>query len=558
MPVPPSSFQFFSPELGQRLSAFHQQLFNACTQGVEHQAQLAGRDLLQIRQQLDASLDSDAGTALREEIHRYIQALFQARLPKEWKALAKPAALQVDKLKGSRVSPRQRRIRVCIKSLLALAFGFDDEGRQAFNARLKSLPWLDSTAVDFGLYRQAPCTACNHSAQLHVASDTLWVLTCSTCGHTHRNSAEFDCPCSGCSALRLTFAGNLRQALLDQEPNTLARYQQWASALQSLHPPFPSLLQMQRDHEFNKNGLGKNLRAILQVRPTSLDDLQDCITRYCHSNRDRPLQVYQEAVDKCLIYVRTNKVAFPASTLHDLMLQMQNFQVDFIADEEHRRCGGGWFSASNDERAGFPATIAHLLLRADLAELAAALRLSRSSIALRFTCSRFHASQLHLWYSDERDCRNTLLKLAVAPRPVEESCANPFFLDNPAPPAASSRPGGACTLKAANLFHSTAAHDACQRLERLYPHCRVIPNRLLRQVIGFDAMETLTAGFSAQEQGYLHACELDFCVFTAHGELVHVEEVQRGDHHNQAEWVEKDRLKRRALALIGLQLQEHC
>lgn len=555
MSVPTSSFQFFSPELGQQLSAAHQHLFNACAHGAEQYAQVAEQDLLEVRQQLDASLDSDAGTALRQEAHRYIEALRQATLPKEWKALAKPAALQVEKLKGSRVSPRQRRIRVCIKTLLALAFGVDDDGQQAFSARLKSLPWLDSTAVDFGLYRQVPCTACNQPAQLHITSTTRWILTCSACGHSHRKGAEFDCPCDGCGALRLQFAGKLRQALLDQEPATLTRHRLWASALESLEAPFPSRLQMQRDHEFNKNGLGKNLRAILQVRPTSLADLEDCITRYCNSSRDRPLLVHQEAVDKCLIYVRTNKVATPVTTLHDLMLQMQNFQVDFIAGNDHR-CGGGWINANNDERAGYAATIAHLLLRAELAELAAAVRLSPSNIALRFNCSRHHASQFHLWYSDRRYCEDTLLELSIPARRIEESCANPFFLECPAPPAPPALARQADTLKAKNLFNSSAELDACQRLERLYPQCRVIPNRLLRQLIGFDAHEALKAGFTPQQQRYLHACELDLCVFDAHGELLHVEEVQRGDHHNAPEWVEKDRLKRQALALIGVQLQE--
>lgn len=555
MPVPTSSFHFFNPELGQRLNAAHQQLFGACSQGVEQHTRLAEQDLLQIRQQLDATLDSDAGIALREETHRYIEALRQAPLPKDWKTLAKPAALLVEKLKGSRVSPRQRRIRVCIKSLMALAFGLDDQGQQAFNARLKSLPWLDSTAVDFGLRRQACCTACNNLAELHVASDTHWVLTCSACGHSHCNSAEFDCRCSGCNTLRLEFAASLRQALLDQQPETLSRHQHWAASLERLQTPFPSELQMQRDHEFNKNGLGKNLRAILQVRPTSLADLEDCIERYCNSSRERPLQVYQEAVDKCLIYVRAHKMATAADSLHDLMLQMQNFQVDFIAGDDHR-CGGGWISATNDERAGYASTIAHLLLQADLAELAAALRFSRSNIALRFTCSRYHASQLHLWYSDRRYCEETLLELAIPPRRVEESCANPFFLDNPTPPALPTVTRRAGTQQAKNLFNSSAEVDACQRLERLYPDCRVIPNRLLRQVIGFAAMETLKAGFSSPEQRYLHACELDFCVYDARGELLHVEEVQRGDHHNDPEWVEKDLLKRRALALIGVQLQE--
>lgn len=555
MSLPTSSFHLFSPELGQRLSAAHQQLFGACSQGVEQHTRLAEQDLLQIRQQLDATLDTDAGIALREETHRYIEALRQAALPKEWKALAKPAALLVEKLKGSRVSPRQRRIRVCIKSLMSLAFGLDDEGQQAFSARLKSLPWLDSTGVDFGLHRQARCTACNHCAELHVASETRWVLTCGACGHRHCNSAELDCPCRGCGGLRLEFAGSLRQALLDQQPETLNRHQQWANTLKRQETPFPSSLQMQRDHEFNKNGLGKNLRAILQVRPTSLADLEDCIERYCNSSRERPLQVYQEAVDKCLIYVRAHKLAIPADSLHELMLQMQNFQVDFIAGDDHR-CGGGWISAANDERAGYAATITHLLLQADLPELAAALRLSRSNVALRFTCSRYHASQLHLWYSDRRYCEETLLELSIQPKRVEESCANPFFLDSPpapAPPAISHRAG---TQPAKNLFNSGAELDACQRLERLYPDCRVIPNRLLRQVIGFTAMETLKAGFTPPEQRYLHACELDFCVYDARGELLHLEEVQRGDHHNDPEWVEKDLLKRRALALIGIELQE--
>jgi hypothetical protein len=555
MPVPTSSFHFFSPELGQRLSDAHQQLFGACSHGVEEHTRLAEQDLLQIRQQLDATLDNDAGIALREETHRYIDALRTAALPKEWKTLTKPAALLVEKLKGSRVSPRQRRIRVCIKGLMALTFGLDDEGQQAFNARLKSLPWLDSTAVDFGLRRQARCTNCNSTAELHVASNTHWLLTCSACGHRHCNSAELDCPCAGCGALRLEFARSLRQALLDQQPDTLRRHQQWADTLKRLETPFPSNLQMQRDHEFNKNGLGKNLRAILQVRPTSLADLEDCIERYCNSSHERPLHVYQEAVDKCLIYVRTHKVAAPADSLHELMLQMQNFQVDFIAGNDHR-CGGGWINAANEERANYATTIANLLLQADLGVLAAALRFSRSNIALRFTCSRYHASQLHLWYSDRRYCEDTLLELAIPPRRAEESCANPFFLDNPAPPALPAPTRRAGTLKAKNLFNSGAEVDACQRLERLYPQCRVIPNRLLRQLIGFDVMEALKADFTAPEQRYLQACELDFCVFDAHGELLHVEEVQRGDHHNEPEWVEKDLLKRKALALIGVQLQE--
>ena len=73
-----------------------------------------------------------------------------------------------------------------------------------------------------------------------------------------------------------------------------------------------------------------------------------------------------------------------------------------------------------------------------------------------------------------------------------------------------------------------------------------MPNRALRQIIKVD---DLRAHFKPDDLRYLRYCEVDMALYDAEGNIVCVEEVQRGDHHNDPEWIRKDALKRRALAL---------
>ena len=66
----------------------------------------------------------------------------------------------------------------------------------------------------------------------------------------------------------------------------------------------------------------------------------------------------------------------------------------------------------------------------------------------------------------------------------------------------------------------------------------------------------IAPAFDADDRTYLFNCEVDFAVYDSEGTILFVEEMQRGDHHDTAEWMRKDALKRAALGLAGIPFRE--
>jgi hypothetical protein len=52
----------------------------------------------------------------------------------------------------------------------------------------------------------------------------------------------------------------------------------------------------------------------------------------------------------------------------------------------------------------------------------------------------------------------------------------------------------------------------------------------------------------------LKNCEIDFAVYDSRGNFLFAEELQRGDHHNDSDWIRKDKLKKDAFLAANLLL----
>lgn len=104
-----------------------------------------------------------------------------------------------------------------------------------------------------------------------------------------------------------------------------------------------------------------------------------------------------------------------------------------------------------------------------------------------------------------------------------------------------------------NLLKSNAEKCQFSSLIQKYPNNIVIPNYPLRQLFNINS---IASHFNKDEVSYLWRCIVDFVVITEDGYILKVVELQKGKHHDDIDWIEKDNLKRKALSIAGITFEE--
>ncbi|WP_291581423.1 hypothetical protein [Clostridium sp. UBA6640] len=77
----------------------------------------------------------------------------------------------------------------------------------------------------------------------------------------------------------------------------------------------------------------------------------------------------------------------------------------------------------------------------------------------------------------------------------------------------------------------------------------VLPNYKMNKLINLECIKQL---LSEEEYKYLKGCEVDFFICDMEGYIVKAAELQKGEHHNESEWIWKDNCKKEENRIDGV------
>ena len=90
-------------------------------------------------------------------------------------------------------------------------------------------------------------------------------------------------------------------------------------------------------------------------------------------------------------------------------------------------------------------------------------------------------------------------------------------------------------------------------MKNKYKRFVVFPNYKADSIIN---IKTIKNALLEEEYEYLRKCYFDFIICDLEGNVLKVIELQRGKHHNEKEWIEKDNMKRRICEVAGIEFEE--
>ncbi|WP_322881113.1 hypothetical protein [Pandoraea sputorum] len=517
-------------------------------------------DLLLVAQQSKDQIERIIGKDRTEELATFLSASSVVSRTVDAKAVPTPSFIVVDRKPKS---DDQRTLRRLLKRWLYCVGGLGDVQSGLADKRVKAFSWLHSTDLSIDSQRSVRCFACGSEGCLTVHSEQKMVFKCE-CGHWAdyerdvRPSSPFDdlsstCKCAYCLMQRERFATGLRHTLSTAEPMVLAHLREWAGAVDSenalsFEKSLPSDEDMRRDYLVERNNVGKSLRSILALNPKDGADFLGCVERMVTSSSSHRAahstikKIVNDAKRRRLIYEVTTVDRFDVTDAASAFARAASL---FFGGKR----GGGTLRTERGTDAPNPLLVEvyEILFHRPVAELRDAIRIFDSCVTLQL-------GERRLLLFDDIDRYGTIFSTRLQTTTDVSYVINPYFssgIVGRAEVATNAAPS------AGALFNSVTEGRAYARIVMENSGAIVVPNRLLVQVVGRQRMKTeIAPAFDADDRTYLFNCEVDFAVYDSEGTILFVEEMQRGDHHDTAEWMRKDALKRAALGLAGIPFRE--
>lgn len=81
----------------------------------------------------------------------------------------------------------------------------------------------------------------------------------------------------------------------------------------------------------------------------------------------------------------------------------------------------------------------------------------------------------------------------------------------------------------------------------------VLPNYKMNKLINLECIKQL---LSEEEYKYLKGCEVDFFICDMEGYIVKAAELQKGEHHNESEWIWRDNCKKKVFKILDIEFEE--
>ena len=524
-----SPFPLFGDGANDLLLAEHSRLIEDRRQFIATGVAITDKDLAKFADDTLSEVRSTYGERIAADWYEYVSQ--QAAIEAHSIARKIPLPQGIVVVPHMSIPPEQRAMRLQLKGLIYASRGIEGVKSGFMAKRLGNFKFLPDEPVDLGISRVCKCINCGGDGSLTLHDVGKFDYRCE-CGHVDGRTA---CRCAFCEKQTRALATKLRGMVGHRQVELAMLGQKWRDDIDAVNTKVAiSEQEMWRDFEVCKNEPGRSLRTVLRMRPKSVEDFRSCVAKVVslvgnrESARAHAARIEQEA-KRCKVFYEVLATTAPDITFESLFLATDDIRYHGSSRELTER-----------EAAG----AAHLLLsESPVNELAACLDLSSEDAIILATPAwqTFVASKYEFF---------SILGASVWPRREVVEILNPYYFGE----EGQIRSPGASVGE--NLFRSHTERKAFYRLRAENPGAHIQSNRLLRQVIGFDALQALRGSFDEKEYRYLWDCELDFAVYSEDGSLVFVEEIQRGEHHDQADWVRKDAIKRRALKLAGVTFRE--
>lgn len=410
---------------------------------------------------------------------------------------------------------------------------------------VRSISVANVSDLDMGLEVVVLCPACEAAGRFRLqtlnasrpAALYRGAFKCGSCGHQHdttgstgasvRGGGRSLCACIFCTGLEQGLLSEIQQLLAESAPKTMERYRQLVDRLAAHQTLPPNEDDMRRDWVLHKNDLNKALRALVELKPKDGPDFLECLHKYTARHTGRPKDILESAVRHKVVYRLTVRRIKHCSSYEDILAATSPVvwcsESRGMADDERAEQAlqalASWLCGGTEPRSG-----------------RCVLCVDDRSIYVTYQSMRVDLGSTHGWLHQDLSAG------------VENSLVlNPYFL------GVHASGDQTAVASAVRVFRSNTECNAFHRIRGERPDSIVVPNYPMKRVVDLGPLKP---HFSSEDWTYLRDCELDLVVCNEAGYVAYVEEVQRGDHHNDPEWVRKDALKRQALSLAGIPLRE--
>lgn len=527
---------------------------------IEENRELSDDELLRIASQTRRQLEDLVNKQCAEELATFLAAGRDVSRQVDGKEIPRPSFIIVDRKPKS---DYQRALRSLLKRWLYCVGGVEQVRSGLADRRIKAFSWLLSAELSIGLERNVRCPACEMSGKLTLHTAKRVAFACA-CGHwddyesdaspsTLLDDLPLICNCAFCQQQKNDFAQKLRNILAHAESTIADSSRKWAGELDLRYASartrsVPDEEDMRRDYLVGRDNISKSLRSILALRPKAGDDFLECVERVVAPQSGH--RSVRTAVSQLLAEARKHKIVYgfaavDRTDVHDMAEAFACEASLFFSVE--RGCG----TLRTERNAPTPnqqlLDVYAMLVDRPVSEL-------QEAIEIHDSCVTMHIDGYRVFLFDELNRYGTILSTRLRAAERVSYAINPYFISGL---NAHSGELASIATSTANLFNSKTEGKAYARLVMENPGSIVVPNRLLVQVIGRQKMkDEIAVAFDSKDRTYLFSCEVDFAVYDGEGRILYVEEMQRGEHHDDSEWIRKDALKRAALGLAGIPFRE--
>jgi len=264
------------------------------------------------------------------EIASYIQLVLEAKTASSAKQLLKPPVLQ-PLSKSKELADSQRSARDLAARLLYLRALDPDTAMlpAAALSRVKSQSWQDWNRFDLGIVLAITCPACVAAAELSVRNlhdSTAYRFNCGACGHHYRgdmvrSETTADCACRTCVERKNELLNEVIQIIEAGVGSMEKRFADWRQMRDAEVEEWPSRLEMEREYKLNRDNVGKDVRAILSLRPADADDFDNCLERFLHSHTGKRSDILEKALRAKVLFSRQSPDVPSWSSAVDLMAE---------------------------------------------------------------------------------------------------------------------------------------------------------------------------------------------------------------------------------------------
>lgn len=374
------------------------------------------------------------------------------------------------------------------------------------------------------------CNSCKKRTDIYIKdySDRCVYIECDNCNHTNVNSYReiifpIKCNCNTCkkkeSEFFEVFKTNIQPLIskvIDEIYNELKYYVPSEAEVDEF---------MYEDYKINRAYLDKDIRELFSLNPQDMKDIERIIKKIsyrkkCFNGNDD----YEEIINEKLL---ERKIVYKLKNLR---------KGDLIIKLIQGRLIGKYYYSNNYGIDDINKLFVEVM---NLDEFRKRIRLYRYDDKISD-----RENSILIPFNDEYE-KNINLNLAF----IDESIVNKYFIGHK---EFIDKNIDKKNIK--RIFQSDAENSLYIDLKNKYPNNNIWPNYKVRDVIDLDNIKD---NLTSEEYMYLNNnASFNFVISDKDGYLKKVIQACIGKHHNEEEWIKKDKIKEKVCKLAGVDFEE--